>query len=196
MLTTKKKRYEDNKGKLRVRHLSSVEMMPALTPGNAPKKRIQPPMAVCSLMDESDEVILDWSLQSIEAAKRTKINMQRNFQNAVRELDYFHYSERFQDKFLRNLSHYDSRSSFGTSIESIHNLQHGESVWSNATEDKTFALKAGGMHRLAERLKAASIKTDAVEKPNVMDKPAKKVVYIPSGFESDLVDFQKYNQIY
>lgn len=170
--------------------------MPALTPGNAPKKRIQPPMAVCSnLMDEFDEVILDWSLQSIEAAKRTKTNMQRNFQNAVRGLDYFQYSGRFQDKLLRKLSHYDSRSSFGTSIESIHTLQHGESVWSNVSQDKMFATKAGGMHRLTERLKAISVKTDVVEKPKVVDNPAKKVVYIPSGFERDLVDFQKYNQI-
>lgn len=183
-----KKRYEDNRGQLNTHNLSAMDAMPALMPFEEKKVR-----SAAQTMDDFDEMILDWSRQSIQASKEIKSSMVRNFKNVIRSLD--HFNGRCEEIPIRKLGLFNSFRSILTTNESIHTLRSGESC-SNVGGSKVYMSKPGVMKRLTERLKTASIQTDAPKQPNneIQEKTGKKVVYIPSGFESDLYNFQKYNQ--
>lgn len=180
-------------GRLNVQTFSDRDMvMPTYGSGGGgvAEKCAQSMISVYSDMDDEDQKVLDWSRYNIETAKKMKKNVQRDFDNVLRTLGHYEVSIGHDSVFRPSC--FTSISCFGTSMGSFQSLQNVGSQ--SSLESTSFVAKpprGGGMSRLAERMKKASIQT--CEK---IDECPKKITYIPSGFEPDLDNFQKYNRIF
>lgn len=156
------------------------------------RKKAKSKMSVCSNdLDDDDRMVLDWSRQNDEYAQKMEKDLSRRFDKVINSLNEYAMSYEIERKKFGGMYNLGSlrsvhRSNWTIGIErfdSTATLTEVQSSTSLVTEKPR-------MSRLAEKLKAASIATNS--EPKIIEN-TKKTVFIPSGFERDILDFQKYN---
>ncbi|XP_031626476.1 uncharacterized protein LOC116342844 [Contarinia nasturtii] len=189
--TIKKRRYENHLGHLNIQ--SSMKLATEL--GNcATISAVSLPST--KNLENDEKIILNWTRQNNELAKQEEHNMKIGFDNVLCALN---------EHKVRGIATipYPRSYIYGSSTTIYNSVSHLSSQFgshSTIAEDNPVdepALVMGSdpqihkMERLTSKLGATSIKAKNTNvKPK---KEQKKVVYIPSGHESDLVNFHKYN---
>lgn len=182
MLSTKKNRYENHSGHLNIR----IESNEALKARSDPVKSFS-----TKKLNEEDELILVWSRQNNELAKKMEQDTREYFNRVINQLEVYTMSKDDQSEQDPNLiirretkSYlFGSKSTLRSSNDEL--SQAGSSSILNDVDMVDPApILADKLQKLTQRLGSTAI---------TPVKPKKKMVYIPSGFESDLPNFTKYN---
>lgn len=185
MRTMKKQRYENHLGHLNIRNIAKLDT----TSSN------KSAISVCTKdMDEDVEMILNWSRGNKEIAKQTEDELKVSFEQVLRRLDIYE----LPSNYLYNRNSNTINSSSSIHILSRMNSMSTISEHQYAGPDRMEAYDAKidpKMNLLTRELRATSINSVFTNKTKSKKEP-KKAIYIPSGHESDLVNFQKFNQFY
>ncbi|XP_055319176.1 uncharacterized protein LOC129576961 [Sitodiplosis mosellana] len=188
MRTIKKQRYENHLGHLNIRNVVKPDIISSNMSG----------ISVCTKdMEDDDKMILDWSRQNNKLAKEMEHELKDRFEKVLRTLDVYEVPRAY---LYRSESTINSSSSLHFShMDSMSTLKSTSTTDVCAARsdpleivDTTINPHLSALNR---QFKAASINSASINKPK-SKKESKKAIYIPSGFESDLVNFQKYNQFY
>lgn len=155
-------------------------------------------MSVCSNdLDEDEKIVLNWSRQNTAFGREMERTIKNQFDAVVHELDRYVMATRQRREPYRmfydamrlpsinqsNFSLFSSRSTL-TDVQSI----AAQSEVSSATVGRTSA-------RFTERLKQATKQPSATTYKTTTNKNTPKMVFIPSGFERDVLEFHKYNDL-
>lgn len=190
--TIKKNRYENHIGHLCVRNMEKLLSNSRMERHHSSK------ISVCSNdMDDEEKMVLDWSRQNNSFAMGMERDLKDQFEQVVKSLDAYVKCEQTEPGPHSGMYNLGSLSSVNRSNLSL-GLGRFDSN-STLTEVQSVATienpeKSRKLSRLTERLRAASITTDYSAKPKV-NTEAKKMVFVPSGFERDILEFHKFNQI-
>lgn len=189
MNTMKKHRYVNHLGHLNIRNVVKLD-----TSSRVQKSNLSAISVNTQEMDDEDKMILDWSRQNNELAKEEEHKFKTRFEQVLRKLDVYELPRTYlfrststmnSSSSINLLSRMSSMSTINASIDGDHQVY------------ATDAPQIGDprINRLAQKFKDASINSVFTTKPKPKKEP-KTMTYIPAGFESDLVNFQKYNQFY
>lgn len=187
--TLKKNRYENHHGHLNVRNVVKPHMNMRLG------RKYPSKISVCSNdLDEEEKMVLDWSRQNNAHGQEMEHILKRQFDQIINSLDVYAKSgeiehEPFPRMYNLGSLHSVNNSNWTLGLDRCDSRSTLTEVQSSAVVTKC---EKPRMSRLTERLKATSISSNS--KPKIV-KETKKTVFIPSGFERDILDFQKYNQI-
>lgn len=191
--TIKKNRYENHLGHLNVR--STEMLMSHIQPSH---QLHSSQISVCSSdLDDEEKMILDWSRNNKKFATEMEYDLKHRFEQMVNSLDVYVEPEHVERASQSKMYNLGSQRSMNMSVLSL-GLKRFDShstiteVQSTAQIEKTETPRA--LQRLSERLKAASISTNSNAEPNKKTE-AKRIAYVPSGFERDILEFHKFNQI-
>lgn len=188
--TIKKRRYENHLGRLNVQ-----ESMKLFAAADMTKCAATSDVTVPSSkhLEDEDKVILDWIRQNRELANTEEENKKNYFNKVVYALEDFKVLDSAHiPKYPRSYK-YGSSSSMSMS-SMLESSQFGS--YSTINEDEQSEMEPDfekrQIKRLEQQMSAHSITTVNSNIPP-KKKETKKIVYIPSGHESDLVNFHKYN---
>lgn len=164
-------------------------------------------------LEEEKKFVLDWSRQNNALAKQMEEELQDHFQNTIMLLPQYEVCDaHLSVPFPRSYLFGRSTSSFGSShsvlkgagsTSTIHSdikLKNAGSTSTIHSEDQSIISSPETEATvtsifMAKKLSSLSL-SGICKKPTPKKVPeAKKIVYIPSGYERDLQDFSKYNQI-
>lgn len=135
---------------------------------------------------------------SSSSAKKMEHDAKERFATIINNLPCYKPVENYPAMPFPNSHLFGSSiSSFGSShfdllraSESSTSINSSSTATSMAASESTYT---GKLVKNLDKMKALSI--NVAEPANNKPEP-KKIVYIPSGYECDLPDFAKYNQIY
>lgn len=149
-------------------------------------------------LEEEKKVVLDWSRQNNALAKKMEHELKDRFESVIVTLPQHDVPEaRLSIPFPRSYLFGRSTSTFGSS----HSVLKGAASTSTIHSEEQSIISAPESEATTTSVfmakKLASLNVSGLsKKANPINKPpAKKAVYIPAGYERDLPDFAKYNQI-
>lgn len=186
--TLKKKRYENHHGHLNVRNVGKLHMNARLG-RKCPSK-----ISVCSNdLDDEEKMVLDWSRQNNAHGQEMELEIKSRFDKIINSLDQYAMSDQIEHEPFSRMYHLNSLRSVNHSDWTLGiDRFDSRSTLTEVQSSTVLTTEKPRMSRLTERLKATSLLSNS--KPKIV-KETKKTVFIPSGFERDILDFQKYNQI-
>lgn len=198
LLTTHKKRYENNLGRLNVRNMVKMNL-------SSNVKKHAPTISVCSNdLDDEVRMVLDWSRRNIELAKEMDRHLKDRFNEVIGLLDPYvapnqmkrgSHPRLFSVESVRSINHLYLENA-DTCIVSMNSVRV-EYACSILTEVQSGPkMDATVMHesRLTQLLRKANISTNPPASPTV-NNDSKKTVFIPSDFERDFLEFQQLNNL-
>lgn len=146
-------------------------------------------------MDEEEKAVLDWSRANTSLARDLERAVKDEFDCVVRNLDRHMMATRHRRESNHMFYNATSSSTVNQSNSNLLSVYSSRSTLADHTSiasqsDVTSAESKRPTSRFAERLKKAT-KQPPAETTNNKNTP--KVVFIPSGFERDILEFHKYN---
>lgn len=155
--------------------------------------------SVCrNQLKEEDQFILDWSRQNSEIAIQMEHDLRDQFDQVIAGLDKFKGPEKkpgeMPSKALVRSYIYGSMATVRSSGKNLSHAASSSTIHRHQSVI-TEPIVENQVLQLTKKLSVASI---IPAQPNAQPKtePKKKSAYIPSGFESDLPNFHKYNKLY
>lgn len=194
--TTKTPRYKTDLGQLNARQ---VTFIPLANPKR--NKNHRSAMSVCSNdLDEDDKMVWDWSHQNTLLARDMERTIKNQFDTVVDDLDRYVMAERQRRQPYHTFCNAISLPSVNQSNSNLFSLYSSRSTLAEVQSiagqsDATSIVSAPISSRFTKLLKQANKQPSktASKATNIQNEP--KMVFIPSGFERDVLEFHKYNDI-
>lgn len=195
--TTKTPRYKTDHGQLNVRQVTFTPLMISPKPN---KNHRRSAISVCSDdFDEDKKMVLDWSRQNTVLARTMERTIKNQFDTVVDDLDRYVMATRQRREPYHSFHNAISLASVNQSNSNLCSLFGSRSTITDVQSiagqsDVSSMVSAPISTRFTERLKQAAKKASETAANATNIQKAQKMVFIPSGFERDVLEFHKYNE--
>lgn len=168
-------------------------MNPLGYPSILKKQSVSAMSVFSSQMDQDNRMILDWTRQNKEKAKITQQDIKQQFDQLLNTLDSYNAMGRVPRHSCRMLYNLGSCSSVQHSNDDLARFDSRSTL---AEQSIAYVEVASQQTRSQDMLTKRMNRLTTNTKPAATKKPttaSNNMVFIPSGYERDILEFHKYN---
>lgn len=189
--TTKTPRYKTDHGQLNIRQ---VKIRPLRNPDShlkRNKKHHGSAISVCSAdLDEDSKMVLDWSRQNTVLARDMERIIKNQFETVIEDLDQYMMAPRQRREPHHMFHNAISLTSVNQSNSNLSSLYGSRSTIADV---QSVGGESGVPSMISARI-SSRFREALKQTSKTAPKNEQKTVFIPAGFERDVLEFHKYNE--